>query len=354
MADVKTLTIHGTTYDIKDETARNAITELENDVTTLKSNTTTNTSDIKELTTRVSTAEENITDLEVLPSIVSSNTDDIEALDSFTSAMPFYSKLVNSTFNFWQRNQSNFTFNGSSGYTVDMWYILNGNGAVVTPLGDYNGVIVDNTSGTTECYFKQKFSFNGTYSIALEVTSYTGDVKAYFISTKKHPISKNGRMVFTDTGESDAITIELAAGAMVKLKYVDAFYGEYAYAHVDEPAELNALRCERYLFRRGMFFTNSGYIKQDGNGRMVITLPVIMHGTISVTHGGTINAQDANGIYGEFTVNNNPFISSDGRTITVDLQQNAPTSLSGPNMCTFYINSSPDNYIQVSCEPTPD
>ena len=60
MADVKSLTIHSTKYTIKDETARNRLSALENNVTTLTSNTNKNTSDIENLTTRVDTEEKNI------------------------------------------------------------------------------------------------------------------------------------------------------------------------------------------------------------------------------------------------------------------------------------------------------
>ena len=70
MADVKTLTVHGTTYNIKDENARNSIS-------TLQSTVSGHTTDISGLKSNVST----------LQSTVSGHTTDISGLESDVSTL---------------------------------------------------------------------------------------------------------------------------------------------------------------------------------------------------------------------------------------------------------------------------
>ena len=91
MADVKTLTIHGTTYDIKDENARNSIS-------TLQSTVSGHTSDISGLETDVSALQGTVsghtsdisgleTDVSALQGTVSGHTSDISGLESEVSAL---------------------------------------------------------------------------------------------------------------------------------------------------------------------------------------------------------------------------------------------------------------------------
>ena len=112
MAEVKTLTIHGTTYDIKDENARNSISTLqstvsghtsgisglESDVSTLQSTVSGHTSDISELESDVSTLQGTVSghtsdiselksDVSTLQGTVSGHTSDISELKSDVSTL---------------------------------------------------------------------------------------------------------------------------------------------------------------------------------------------------------------------------------------------------------------------------
>ena len=91
MADVKTLTVHGIPYSIKDETARNSIN-------TLQSKVTGNTGKISSLEETVSTLQSTVSghtssissingEIDTLQSTVSSHTDDISGIESNVSTL---------------------------------------------------------------------------------------------------------------------------------------------------------------------------------------------------------------------------------------------------------------------------
>ena len=80
MADVKTLTIHGTTYDIKDENARNSISALQSTVSG-------HTTDISGLESDVSALQGTVSGHTTLQGTVSGHTTDISGLESDVSAL---------------------------------------------------------------------------------------------------------------------------------------------------------------------------------------------------------------------------------------------------------------------------
>lgn len=84
MADVKSITVHGETYDIKDETARNSISTLNETVSTLESHDSQHTQQITALQASVS---DNSSDIDTLQESLGSVTSRITAAESNISTL---------------------------------------------------------------------------------------------------------------------------------------------------------------------------------------------------------------------------------------------------------------------------
>lgn len=84
MADVKSITVHGETYDIKDETARNSISTLNESVSTLESHDSQHTKQITALQTSIS---DNSGDIDTLQENLGSVTSRVTAAEGNISTL---------------------------------------------------------------------------------------------------------------------------------------------------------------------------------------------------------------------------------------------------------------------------
>lgn len=355
MADVKTLTIHGTTYDIKDSKARTDISSINDTVSELTSTVKANKSDtdtsISNLTERVSTSEADITEIK---SDISDINDDIAHTNSLMYAPNI---LVNGDFNVYQRGTGPFTITGGgASYTVDMWYLYHGNNASVTKTD--NGVLVNNISGTSTCYFIQKIVLaSGEYSFRLNVTNIVGDVQLYFRNqnSNTYHINKTGEHSAVLTAQnSDSVLFELPAGSSIELKYVSMTKGTFPYAHIPEDAGTAYQRCARYFYRyKSKTPANpigEGYTRHSSSGneaRFTFFFPIEMETTPTITLTGELNYETNNLFYGTITEISQMQVSNHIATVTgktTGLNENT-------NFSVYISDTNTSSYLDVSCEP---
>lgn len=126
-----------------------------------------------------------------------------------------------------------------------MWKITYGTGVVVTPSSD--GLTIDNTQGTAECYFSQSVLINGTYTRVIKVTELVGNVNSYIQGIGTVNALESGANVFTETGDYQSLNFTVSQGAKVKFEYIDLFEGSIAYPHVKEDYAIALTRCRERI-----------------------------------------------------------------------------------------------------------
>lgn len=255
--------------------------------------------------------------------------------------------LVNGDFQVNQRGQTTYTFTGgNNGYTLDMWRIIYGNGVRVTYGKD--GVTVDNTSGSQQCYFGQPLvDFpNTSYSVNVKVSQKTGDVKFYLNGVSSGVALNVGENHFLLSGTPDQFVIHLAKGAKVKITYCDLFKGSIVYPHVIEDYPIAFARCLEWLeiVRRGVgvIFNSSGHPSVVYNIANKISTPTItFNGPI------TFLGYTSSTIWENINQNN----------LEIDIKYNtlwmtAKNISSNADKYEYaYFESSEGRYMSISCEP---
>lgn len=352
MADVKSLTIHSTKYNIKDETARNNYSTLSQKVNTnegalnaLETMVQSNTTEISNLTEQVDSEITQIkSNVSTLQRSMSSANDTILKLGLNKANA---SITINSDFLVNQRIASSYTGTASGIYTVDMWKLTNG-----TLTKPSVGVGVTVTSGSNASTLVQKIpnkyaQSRHTLHTKCAYKEYSTSVQGNNTSTVQIDNSVGSISLTADT-DYITVTYTINPNKTAYIEYCDVFMSQDYSAHAIEDYAIARLKCQRYCVMYGNHFNTIGYIKSDKVGRMTLQLPVEMNTTPTVSHNGQVQAQTMNGATCTFVVSNTPYCSG-SKSLTLDLTPKEPQTANA-TPCTFYINSDED-YIQVSCEP---
>ena len=246
MADVKTLTIHGTTYDIKDANARDSISTLESKVTqaesninTLEGKATQAESDINTLEGKVTQAESDINTLEGKATQAESDINNLEtSIDGFNA---FFNLLINPTFAFNHNGQNNFT---SAGYTRDMWY-ADGNNINVSG-GTNSGVTI--SAGTR---LRQKFTESNA-SVPNKLT--------FYLKTPTHEFTEKITVPYTGTLGDFSVNVlsnnevDILSNTGGTIERVGLYVGHYDTIDFYYNVTLEQLKLSKYLINvRGIF-----------------------------------------------------------------------------------------------------
>lgn len=270
MADVKTLTVHGIPYSIKDETARNNITTLSPRVSTLESKVdnhaeriTQNETDITQINGNLDNVEN---DVAGLTARITENEVKINTLDTrVDNIYPFYNLLINPTFRYNRRGSSQYT---GAGYTRDMWYADGTNPNVSG--GDSDSVTI--SAGTR---LRQKFMASGaTLSNNLTVLIQSPTQKV----TKPITVPFSGTVgEFTVNVTADhEFNIMSTTGATIS--WVGLYVGHYLNVDFTFVETIEQLKLQKYIAEiRGLFdlFTSWGnYRMSNLNLRFPLSVPL--------------------------------------------------------------------------------
>lgn len=156
--------------------------------------------------------------------------------------------LINPNFKINQRGETTYETSGEGQiYSVDRWRFERGK---VTVNSD-GTVTVTATGGTTnkEGYCQQQLenAISGAYTVSMEVISISGTVRIAIDGAWQN--IKSGLNVFYGTTELGTVSLQLAIGSSITLKWVKLEQGPIATQFVaPNPAE-ELMKCQRYYYR---------------------------------------------------------------------------------------------------------
>lgn len=257
MADVKSITVHGVKYDIKDSTARTDINTLEgkviqaeSDINTLEGKVTQAESDINTLEGKVTQTE---SDINTLAGKATQAESDINTLKtSVNDFNPFFNLLINPTFAFNHNGDNNFT---SAGYTRDMWYA---DGQNINVSGGTNaGVTI--SAGTR---LRQKFTESST-SVPNKLTFYLKTPTQEF--TEKITVPYNGTLGDFSVNVLSNNEVNIISNTGGTIDRVGLYVGHYDTIDFYYNITLEQLKLTKYLVNiRGIFDLHTSW----GDSRM--------------------------------------------------------------------------------------
>ena len=270
MADVKTLTVHGIPYSIKDETARK-------NIGTLQSTVSGHTSDISDIEGNVSALQSKVSTLQSTVSghtgSISQNTSDINTIESeienannrINNLYPFYNLLMNPNFSYNRRDSGQYT---NAGYTKDMWY-ADGTNPNVTG-GSSSSVTI--SAGTR---LRQKFMDpEATLSNNLTVLIQTPTAKV----TKPITVPFSGTIgeFMVNVTSDHEFNILSTTGATIS--WVGLYVGHYNNVDFTYLNAIEQLKLQKYIVEiRGLFdlFTSWGNSRMSVlNLRIPLAVPI--------------------------------------------------------------------------------
>lgn len=364
MADVKTLTVHGIPYSIKDETARNSYSTLSEKVNTnegalnaLETRVQSNTTGISNLTEQVNSDIEEVngeitqvkSNVNTLQSSVSSANDTILKLGSNKANA---SITINGDFMVNQRGVSSYTGTSSGAYTVDMWKLTNG--TLTKPSA---GVGVTVTAGSNACTLVQKIpnkyaQSRHTLHTKCAYKEYSTQVQGNNTSTVQIDDSVGSISLTVDT-DYITVTYTINPNKTAYIEYCDVFMSSTYSAHTIEDFGVAYYKCLRFFYRLGgsnATTISAGYVRNDHTIRSVIQYPVIMEKIPAITLKGEINIETETLAYS--TILPSPYsvsqVSAKSFTLTAESKEQQTAGLS---VTLYFSESNLSSYYDISCEP---
>ena len=209
--------------------------------------------------------------------------------------------LINSDFKINQRGNSTYTTSSESSiYTVDRWMLARGKATVNSD----GTVTVTATEGATnkEGYLQQRLenAISGAYTVSMEAVSISGTVRIAIDGEWKNVTSgKNFFQGVNSSNNFNSVSLQLAVGASITLKWVKLEQGTLATPFVAPNTAEELVKCARFLqvfpeiyfvpyASTRMAFSNNGQYYQSTNG----VFPVVMRTNPTITYSDIYNASN--------------------------------------------------------------